>query len=134
MLYLVKKKKGGSTITYLQFEQAYRSAGGWFLALYMEAFLLRIKDLNNDLDNKKKLIDEIYNNGDGPDNDRSGTITRVNAMMRIINGKRVMDALEKAAFSEKLLNEFYEAYETANVLIERINHGAYNLEEIYRHL
>ncbi|SFG95829.1 hypothetical protein [Sporolactobacillus nakayamae] len=55
-----------------QFINAYRSAGLWFVTLYMEAFLRRIDELR-DRNKKTKLIEEIYNNGEGPDKDESGT-------------------------------------------------------------
>lgn len=51
------------SITDKQFINSYRSAGLWFVALYMEAFLLRIDELDDDL-LKTKLIEEIYDNGE----------------------------------------------------------------------
>ncbi|WP_035287996.1 hypothetical protein [Clostridium sp. KNHs214] len=80
-------------ITNDQFIKAYRSAGLWFVGLYMEAFLLRIDDLRDDV-LKTKFIEEIYNNGQGFDKDESGTRTRVNSLLRIIEGDRVIEALE----------------------------------------
>lgn len=116
-------------ITEAQFQKAYRSAGLWFVALYMEAFLLRIDELK---DNAKKaeLISEIYNKGENADKDEGGTRTRVNSLWRIIESGRAVQALEVAANSDRLKNDFHDAYETANDLLKRINSGEFIMPEI----
>ena len=116
-------------ISEAQFQKAYRSAGLWFVALYMEAFLLRIDELRDDV-KKAHLIDEIYDNGGNADKDESGTRTRVNSLWRIIEAGRVVQALEVAANSDRLKNDFHDAYETANDLLNRINNGEFVIPEI----
>jgi len=109
-------------ISQKQFINAYRSAGLWFVALYMEAFLRRIDELR-DRNKKTKLIEEIYNNGEGPDKDESGTRTRVSCLHRIIEAGRVIEALEIAAGSERLRNDFPDAANEAEDLLKRIKSG-----------
>ena len=94
------------SITDKQFINSYRSAGLWFVALYMEEFLLRVDELDDDL-LKNKLIEEIYDNGENTfDKEISGTRTRVNALYRIIKAGRVIEALEIAINSKRLKKSF----------------------------
>lgn len=116
-------------ISEAQFQKAYRSAGLWFVAMYMEAFLLRIDELRDDV-KKTHLIKEIYSNGGNADKDESGTRTRVNSLWRIINSGRIIQALEIAANSDRLKNEFRDAYVTANDLLTRIKSGEFVIPEI----
>jgi hypothetical protein len=55
-----------------QFDNTYNSANPWFVLLYMEAFLIRWDELIDD-EKRKLLISEIYNGGDGPDANYTGT-------------------------------------------------------------
>ena len=112
-----------------QFQIAYRSAALWFVALYTEAFLLRIHELKDEVF-KTKLIEEIYNNGEAFDDKESGTRTRVNSLWRIIESGRTIQALEVAAKSSRLKNDFFDAYETANDLLKRIKTGEFVMPEI----
>ena len=112
-----------------QFQKAYRSAGLWFVALYMEAFLLRIDELKDE-SRKTKLIEEIYDNGNNADRDEHGTRTRVNSLWRIIESGRVIQALETAAVSDRLNKDFRDAYDTASNLLLRIKNGDFEIPEI----
>lgn len=106
-----------------QFINAYRSAGLWFVALYMEAFLLRIDELKDNV-LKTNLIEEIYNNGENAfDKEINGTRTRVNSLLRIIESGRVIEALEVAVGSISLIRNFPSAVDTAMNLIESIKKG-----------
>jgi hypothetical protein len=111
-----------------QFVQAYRSAGLWFVALYMEAFILRFDELQDEI-KKMYMITEIYDNGDGPDKDEGGTRTRVNSLLRIIESGRIIEALEVAAESSRLMTDFPNAVRTAIELLNRINNGSFVLPE-----
>jgi len=116
------------SITDKQFINSYRSAGLWFVALYMEAFLLRIDELDDDL-LKTKLIEEIYDNGENTfDKEISGTRTRVNALYRIIKAGRGIEALEIATNSKRLKKEFPEAASQAKDLLDRINTGRFKVQ------
>lgn len=107
-------------ITENQFINAYRSAGLWFVALYMEAFLLRMNELRDRV-KKTHLIEEIYNNGNGPDKYESGTRTRVNCLQKIIESERVIQALEIAAYSPRLMIDFPNAVIIAKETLDKIN-------------
>ena len=111
-----------------QFIQAYRSAGLWFVALYMEAFILRYDELQDDI-KKIYITSEIYNNGNGPDKDEGGTRTRVNSLLRIIDSGRIIEALEVAANSSRLKSDFPNAVKTAVELLSRISSGELVLPE-----
>lgn len=116
-------------ISEAQFQKAYRSAGLWFVALYMEPFLLRYDELQDPV-KKTHFIEEIYNNGDNADKDEGGTRTRVNSLWRIIESGRTLQALEVAVSSDRLKNDFYDAYESANDLLNRIKNGEFIIPEI----
>jgi hypothetical protein len=107
-----------------QFINSYRSAGLWFVALFMEAFLFRIDELR-DHNKKTKLIEEIYNNGEGFDKEEGGTRTRVNCLFRIIEAGRVIEALDVAVASERLRNDFPDAAYQAEDLLMRIKSGEF---------
>ncbi|BAL01356.1 hypothetical protein OBV_41570 [Oscillibacter valericigenes Sjm18-20] len=116
-------------ISEAQFQKAYRSAGLWFVAMYTEAFLLRIDEIQDPV-KKTYFIKEIYNNGNNADKDESGTRTRVNSLWRIIESGRTLQVLEIAANSDRLRNDFRDAYETANDLLNRIKTGEFIIPEI----
>ncbi len=114
-------------ITDKQFINSYRSAGLWFVALYMEAFILRIDELEDRL-LKTKFVEEIYDNGENAsDKNIGGTRTRVNSLYRIIKSNRVVEALEVATNSERLNREFPEAADEARDLLKRIRSGEFNI-------
>lgn len=107
-----------------QFINSYRSAGLLFVALFMEAFLLRIDELRDPI-KKTKLIEEIYNDGQSFDKEEGGTRTRVNCLFRIIEAGRVIEALEVAVASERLGNDFPDAAFQAEDLLKRIKSGKF---------
>ena len=114
-------------LTDKQFINAYRSAGLWFVALYMEAFIVR-KEAHMDSLAKRKLIEEIYNDGDNTfDKGIDATRTRVNSLIRIIRSGRASEALEIASLSDRLHKEFPEAAETAGDLLLRIDLGKFDV-------
>lgn len=112
-----------------QFQNAYRSAGLWFVAMYMEAFLMRIDELKDDV-KKAQLVKEIFDKGGNADREEGGTRTRVNSLWRIIDSGRAVQALEIAANSDRLKNDFYDAFETANDLLKRIKSSEFIMPEI----
>ena len=117
------------TITDKQFQNAYRSAGLWFVALYTEAFLVRIDELRDDV-KRTHLVEEIFNNGEGPDKTEGGTRTRLNSLWRIIRAGRIVQAIELAANSSRLQREFPEAAQTARELLNRIENGSFAIPEV----
>jgi hypothetical protein len=99
-----------------QFIQAYRSAGLWFVALYMEAFILRMDELQDEV-KKTYLIAEIFNNGNGPDKNERSTRTRLDCLFRIIESDRITEVLEIASTSSKIDPQ---AAKTAHELLRKI--------------
>ena len=104
-----------------QFNDAFTAAGAWFIALYSEVVIGNIERLNYDKDYKKQFIQNIYNDGNGPDKDESGTNVRINSLMRVINGGRIIEALEKIVNSKRVAKDFKEAIVEAEKLLTQIN-------------
>lgn len=74
---------------------ACRSAGLWYVGSYMLEFLMRKEQWENP-ETKQSFIRYMFTEcGDGVcDKDIAGTRTRVNAIIRIIESRKVEDALE----------------------------------------
>ena len=102
-----------------QFERAYRSAGLWFVGEYMELFLSRINELRDDV-SKNKIIEELYNDGNGFDKKISGTRTRVNSLLRIIESGRVEDALKVVISSPKIQGDYENVFIKSKELLRKI--------------
>jgi len=114
-------------ITDSQFIRTYRSAGLWFVGMYMEAFLLRINELRDDL-LKTKLVEEIYNNGENTfDKNIGGTRTRVNCLAKIIEAGRVEEALKIVIDSDRVKKENPDAFYCAKDLLRRIQSGEFKV-------
>ncbi|HEY9059214.1 MAG TPA: hypothetical protein VIO64_01740 [Pseudobacteroides sp.] len=103
-----------------QFDDAFTAAGAWFVGLYSEVVLANIEKLNDDREFKKQFIQSIYSKGNGPDKNETGTNVRVNSLMRIINSRRIIEALEKIIDSSRVKKDFPEAVIEANKLLEKL--------------
>lgn len=99
-----------------QFVNAYRSAGLWFVVIYMEPAILRIEELRN-LESKNKFIEEMYDNNIG------ATRTRVNCLLKIIKSGRIKEVLQIATNSTRLNNKYPEAIIKAGILLEKIKNN-----------
>ena len=120
---------GGIQMNDEQFEGACNSSGLWFVGMYMEAFLLRLDELE-DKNLKSKLIEEIYDNGENTfDKKIGGTRTRVNSLYRIITGNRVVDALESVIKSDRVSKENPQAITDAQDLLKKIEKGEISVYE-----
>ena len=69
-----------------------RNAGLWYLGSFMLEFI-KLKELWSNPDTKSNFIQYMFNEYSGIDDDISGTTTRANAMIRIIESRKVEDAL-----------------------------------------
>ena len=69
-----------------------RTAGLWYVGSFMLEFI-KMKELWSNPDTKSNFIQYMFNEYSGIDDDISGTTTRVNAMIRIIESRKVEDAL-----------------------------------------
>lgn len=105
-----------------------RSAGQSFLGIRMSDLLGRISELD-DRDQKKKLIEEYYENQIGTyDKNMGGTSTRVNSAIRIIAADKVVYALSKIDGSDSRV--LAEAVENAKDTIQKIKSGTIKLPEL----
>lgn len=107
-----------------QFIKACNSASLWFVAYYMELFLDNREKLG-DLAMKENIIGEIYE--EGLISSYEGVRARANALYRIVRGGRVVEALTRAAESDRLKDENRPAYDRAGDLLARIKKGTISL-------
>ena len=95
-----------------------KSAGKNYLALNIEYVLLNINEMT-DIDFKNKVINKQFEEQKGfSDKDISGTRTRVNALLRIIQANKVIYALEQINKDDPRISD--EAFEEAQSIIKKI--------------
>lgn len=70
-----------------------KSAGGWFVGEYAELIFEKYAQLKSDRSYKSEFVKQIYRER-GRDSDLGGTRTRVNALLRIIERRELIKALE----------------------------------------
>lgn len=97
-------------ITDKQFDDAFTSAGGWFI-------LKQFKTVYEWKGDKRDLVDKLYL--EGFDKTRTGTSTRVSSLMRIIDNDRGKEALEKVRDSTNINRVHPEAYAMANDILKK---------------
>ena len=100
-----------------QFKNACKSAGTWFIANY---FLLAKMWSGN----RKKLVEIIYNN-DKTDADIRWTRTRVNALFRIIENGREIEALQKVVNSAKTAKLHPESLIIAENILKSLKYASF---------
>lgn len=79
-----------------QIKRLLNSTGKWFFIKYFE-------DVYSNRENKEHLIKRLY--CEGFDKDITGTSTRVNCMIRLINSDCLADALQIIADSKRLCKD-----------------------------
>ena len=97
-------------ITDKQFDDAFTSAGGWFILTQFET----VYEWKGD---KRDLVDKLYL--EGFDKTRTGTSTRVSSLIRIIDNGRGKEALEKVRDSAKINRIHPEACAMANDILRK---------------
>lgn len=102
----------------IQFKAAFKLAGGWFIIEYLEIIFNNFTQLENDKIFKNELIEHIYKSEGKPDTDIDWTRARINAVLRIIRGGRIIEAVEKTANSSNISTEYVTR---ANKIIDLIN-------------
>lgn len=98
-------------LTDRQFENAFTSAGGWFIVSQYRLISESTLDQQNLLN---RLFAQKF------DSDVRGTRTRLSAVKRIIRGGRVREAMEKIRDSEKINNEHPNAKEMAEEILRSL--------------
>ena len=88
---------------HFQLKDVCRTAGLWYVGSFMLEYIMR-KEEWSDKDKKSEFIKYMYTEYSGIDDDISGTRTRANAIIRIIESRKVEDALQLVleANSQKL--------------------------------
>lgn len=97
-------------MTKKQFETAFTAAGAWF-------FLTEYELIKNWTDDKDKLIGLVSKTG--MNSERQGTVTRINAVKRIINNSMDKFALEKIRDSSKIEATHFDSKELAELLLKK---------------
>ena len=107
---VTRPRKTLSTMTDKQFDNAFTSAGGWFILTQFET----VYEWRGE---KRDLVDQLYL--EGFDKARTGTSTRVSSLMRIIDNGSGKEALEKIRDSAHINRTHPEAFSMANRLIKK---------------
>ncbi len=82
-------------MTYEQLLRKIQTAGTWFIGVFMEEFLISYAKISSDSSKKVDFIKYIHNEyGKNLDYEFDTTKTKCYALFSIIEGKRVLDALD----------------------------------------
>ena len=79
--------------SYKELVNVCNSAALWYVGSYMIEFIVNREKWENN-ETKQDFIRYMYEECGGADADISGTTTRVNAMIRIVESRKVEEALE----------------------------------------
>jgi len=93
-----------------QFDDAFTTAGGWFILTQFE----EIYDFSGENDD---LIDYMFTQGF--DSKKRGTRARVSAVLRLIKSRRSKEALEKIRDSKMINGKHPDAEKLASEIIAR---------------
>ena len=93
-----------------QFEDAFTTAGGWFILTQYE----EIADYRGE---KSDLIDYMFTKGF--DSERTGTSARVSAVLRIIKNRRGKEALERIRDSKDINRDHPDAEKLASTVLAK---------------
>lgn len=108
--------------TELDLRDACRSAGVWYVGSFMIEYLMR-KEEWMDPDRKQEFIKSMHEKYKGIDEDITGTRTRANAMIRIIEAGKVKEALDLVIQSNGRKLGCADSKEYARQLLEKIETG-----------
>ena len=107
-------------MTYAVMLEKIQSAGAWFVGVFMGEFLVKYPDYSKDTASRVAFINYIHEEyGRNLEYSFDSTKTKCYALMSIISGGRVMDALEHVVnCNEKKVSE--DAINSAMELIDAI--------------
>lgn len=94
-----------------QFDNAFTAAGGWF-------FLTQYRLIERLKDNRRELLDRLFEQGF--DAEITGTRTRMNSSIKIIEEGRAREALEKIRDSRMINVRHPEACRLAEEILETL--------------
>lgn len=98
------------------------SAALWYVGSYMLEFLMQRERWENP-DTKNDFIRYMFEEYGAGDGDISGTRTRVNAMIRIIESRRVEEALEEVLKANDSKLGCPQAKINAQIVLDKLNSG-----------
>ncbi|MBR4049555.1 MAG: hypothetical protein IKK09_03580 [Clostridia bacterium] len=109
---------------FFELKDVCRSAGLWYVGSFMSEFLDK-RDWWENKETKERFIAYMHNEYEGIDSDVSGTRTRVNCVIRIIESGYVKDALNLVlqANDEKL--GCVESKVNAQMVLDAFESGEY---------
>lgn len=96
-----------------QFDDAFTTAGGWFLLNSIEEII----ELNNKNYTSTKIAKIMFEKGF--DSDISGTRNRVSSILRLIKESRIREAIEKVRDSARINNEHPQARSLATKILKK---------------
>ena len=107
---------------YFELKRVCRSAGLWYVGAFMIEFLMQ-QDKWSNPDTKNDCVEYMYRECGGTDSDINGTRVRVNSVIRIIESRRVEEALELVLAADDRKLGCSEAKENARATLERLRNG-----------
>ena len=110
--------------SYLELKDVCRSAGLWYVGSFMSEFLQNRESWLN-ADTKAQFIAYMYKNYGVSDSDITGTRTRVNCIIRIIESNMVEEALNMVLDADDRKLGCSESKINAKETLMEINKGIY---------
>lgn len=111
---------------YFQLVDVCRSAGLWYVGSYMGEFL-RQKEKWTNPETKSSFIEYMYREYGAGDNDISGTRTRVNCVIRIVESGYVIEALNMVLAANDSKLGCYQSKINAQATLDAIEAGKLRL-------
>lgn len=99
-----------------------RSAGLWYVGSFMLEFLMQRERWENP-DTKNDFVRFMFEEFGVGDSDISGTRTRVNAMIRIIESRKVEDAMQLVIDADDIKLGCDESKVNAQIVLDKLNSG-----------
>lgn len=118
---------GGRTMSkkienHFELKDVCQNAGLWYVGSFMLEFLKRKAEWQ-DADRKQEFIKSLYLEYPGIDDDISGTTTRANAMIRIIESDKVKDAMQLVLDANEKKLGCMESKTNAKAVLDMLENG-----------
>ena len=109
-------------INHFELKDVCRSAGLWYVGSFMGEFIKRKAEWKDET-KKAAFIQSMFEEYEGIDKNISGTTTRVNAMIRIIESDKVVDAMHLVLEAEDRKLGCHESKVNAQAVLDLIAKG-----------
>lgn len=107
---------------HFELKDACRSAGLSYVGSFMLEFIMRRKEWENP-NTKNAFIKSMYEEYDAWDSDISGTRTRANVIIRIIESRKVEDAMQLVIDADNKKLGILQAKENAQTVLDLLKSG-----------